>query len=47
MRCSSNRGFAEDAPFAYKEVEKVVDVVERAGLAVSVAGLRPIGIVKG
>jgi tRNA-splicing ligase RtcB len=47
VRCSSNRGLAEEAPLAYKEVEKVVDVVERAGLAVRVARLRPIGIVKG
>jgi tRNA-splicing ligase RtcB len=47
VRCSSNRGLAEEAPFAYKEVEKVVDVVQRAGLAVRVARLRPIGVVKG
>jgi tRNA-splicing ligase RtcB (3'-phosphate/5'-hydroxy nucleic acid ligase) len=47
VRCPSNRGLAEEAPFAYKEVEKVVEVVERAGLAVRVARLRPIGVVKG
>jgi tRNA-splicing ligase RtcB (3'-phosphate/5'-hydroxy nucleic acid ligase) len=47
VRCSSNRGLAEEAPLAYKEVEKVVGVVERAGLAERVARLRPIGIVKG
>jgi tRNA-splicing ligase RtcB len=47
VRCPSNRGLAEEAPFAYKEVEKVVDVVERAGLARRVARLRPIGVVKG
>jgi tRNA-splicing ligase RtcB len=47
VRCGSNRGLAEEAPFAYKEVEKVVDVVERAGLAARVARLRPIGVVKG
>jgi tRNA-splicing ligase RtcB (3'-phosphate/5'-hydroxy nucleic acid ligase) len=47
VRSPSNRGLAEEAPFAYKEVEKVVGVVERAGLAVRVARLRPIGVVKG
>jgi tRNA-splicing ligase RtcB len=47
VRCASNRGLAEEAPFAYKEVEKVVQVVERAGLARRVARLRPIGVVKG
>ena len=33
VRCPSNRGLAEEAPFAYKDVERVVAVVERAGLA--------------
>jgi tRNA-splicing ligase RtcB (3'-phosphate/5'-hydroxy nucleic acid ligase) len=47
VRCASDRGLAEEAPFAYKEVELVVDVVERAGLARRVARLRPIGVVKG
>jgi tRNA-splicing ligase RtcB len=45
--CASNKGLAEEAPFAYKDVEKVVSIVERAGLAASVAQLRPIGVVKG
>jgi RNA-splicing ligase RtcB len=30
--CPSNRGLAEVAPFAYKDVERVVAVVEGAGL---------------
>ena len=47
VRCPSNRGLSEEAPFAYKDVESVVDVVERAGLAAKVARLRPIGVVKG
>ena len=47
VRCPSNAGLAEEAPFAYKDVERVVEVVERAGLAVRVAELRPIGVVKG
>jgi tRNA-splicing ligase RtcB (3'-phosphate/5'-hydroxy nucleic acid ligase) len=47
VRSPSNRGLAEEAPFAYKDVDKVVDIVERAGLAARVARLRPIGVVKG
>ena len=47
VRCASNRGLAEEAPFAYKDVEHVVEVVERAGLARRVARLVPIGVVKG
>jgi tRNA-splicing ligase RtcB len=47
VRCPSNRGLTEEAPFAYKDVEKVVEIVERAGLAARVAQLRPIGVVKG
>ena len=47
VRCASDRGLAEEAPFAYKDVGRVVDVVERAGLAARVAELRPIGVVKG
>jgi tRNA-splicing ligase RtcB len=47
VRCPSNRGLAEEAPFAYKDVERVVDVVESAGLAARVAQLAPLGVVKG
>jgi tRNA-splicing ligase RtcB len=47
VRCPSNKGLAEEAPFAYKDVERVVCVVEQAGLARRVARLVPIGVVKG
>jgi tRNA-splicing ligase RtcB len=47
VRCPSNRGLAEEAPFAYKDVERVVAIVEQAGLARRVARLRPLGVVKG
>jgi tRNA-splicing ligase RtcB len=47
VRTPSNAGLAEEAPFAYKDVERVVEVVERAGLACRVARLTPIGVVKG
>ncbi len=47
VRSVSDKGLAEEAPFAYKDVELVVDVVARAGLARRVARLLPLGVVKG
>jgi tRNA-splicing ligase RtcB len=47
VRAPSTRGLAEEAPEAYKDVERVVAIVERAGLAARVARLRPIGVLKG
>jgi tRNA-splicing ligase RtcB len=47
VRSPSNAGLAEEAPFAYKDVEAVVDVVAGAGLARRVARVVPIGVVKG
>jgi tRNA-splicing ligase RtcB len=38
---------AEEAPYAYKDVDEVVGVCEAAGLAERVARLRPLGVVKG
>jgi tRNA-splicing ligase RtcB (3'-phosphate/5'-hydroxy nucleic acid ligase) len=38
---------AEEMPEAYKDVTDVVDVVHNAGIAVRVAQLRPIGVIKG
>ena len=47
VRSPTNKGLAEEAPFAYKDVERGVEVVERAGLAARVAQLVPLGVVKG
>ncbi|MEW6059028.1 MAG: RtcB family protein [Actinomycetota bacterium] len=47
VRAGSLRGLAEEAPFAYKDVDEVVATCEGAGLARRVARLRPIGVVKG
>jgi tRNA-splicing ligase RtcB (3'-phosphate/5'-hydroxy nucleic acid ligase) len=47
VRSPSNKGLAEEAPFAYKDVERVVEIVERAGLSRRVAQLTPIGVIKG
>ena len=47
VRSPSNKGLAEEAPFAYKDVDRVVDIVARAGLARPVVRLTPLGVVKG
>jgi tRNA-splicing ligase RtcB len=47
VRALSSRGLAEEAPEGYKDVERVVDVVQAAGLAAKVVRLRPIGVIKG
>ena len=47
VRARSARGLTEEAPASYKDVDAVVEVVERAGLARRVARLVPVGVVKG
>jgi tRNA-splicing ligase RtcB len=34
-------------PEAYKNVDEVIEVVHKAGLAAKVARLRPMGVIKG
>lgn len=46
-RARSWKGLAEEQPAAYKDVDLVVEVVHRAGLARKVARMRPIGVIKG
>jgi tRNA-splicing ligase RtcB len=43
----SLRDLPEEAPEAYKDVDAVVEVVHRAGIAKKVARLRPAAVVKG
>jgi tRNA-splicing ligase RtcB len=47
VRGSSWRGLAEEKPEAYKDIDAVADVSDRAGLARKVARLVPVGVVKG
>ncbi len=47
VRSGSNKGLAEEAPLAYKDVSRVVEVVDGLGLARKVARLRPLGVIKG
>ena len=47
VRAGSMSGLAEEAPAAYKDVNRVVDVVHNAGIAKKVARLRPVAVIKG
>jgi tRNA-splicing ligase RtcB len=47
VKAASVRTVAEEMPESYKDVADVVDAVAGAGLSVTVAKLRPIGVVKG
>src|SRR5438094_4324658 len=47
VRAGSANGLAEEAPFAYKDVSRVVEVVERAGIGRRLARLEPIAVIKG
>jgi len=47
VRAGSMAGLAEEAPLAYKDVARVVGVVQRAGLSRPVARLEPIAVIKG
>jgi tRNA-splicing ligase RtcB len=47
IHAGSMPGLAEEAPKAYKDVDAVVEVVVRAGIAAKVARLRPVVVIKG
>jgi tRNA-splicing ligase RtcB len=47
VRCDSPRGIAEEAPGAYKDVDRVVAAAAEAGLARPVARLEPLICIKG
>src|SRR4051812_9975819 len=47
VRGPSPAELAEEAPLAYKDVDRVVEVVHAAGIARKVARLVPLGVVKG
>lgn len=47
VRAGSMSGLAEEAPIAYKDVDRVVEVVHGAGIAKKVAKLVPLAVIKG
>ncbi|MGC8679394.1 MAG: RtcB family protein, partial [Fervidicoccaceae archaeon] len=46
-RAASKGVLVEEAPSAYKDVDKVALVADRVGIGKLVARLRPIGVTKG
>jgi tRNA-splicing ligase RtcB len=47
IRAGSMSGLAEEAPRAYKDVDRVIEVVVGAGIAAKVARLKPLVVIKG
>jgi tRNA-splicing ligase RtcB len=47
VRAGSMSGLAEEAPEAYKDVDRVIGVVHDAGIARRVAQLKPVAVIKG
>ncbi len=47
VKVRSKKLLSEEAPFAYKDVEDITNIVEAAGLARRVARLKPLAVVKG
>jgi len=47
IKAGSMSGLAEEAPVAYKDVDEVIACVVGAGIAESIAKLRPLAVIKG
>jgi tRNA-splicing ligase RtcB len=47
VRAQQMRLLAEEAPYAYKDVDEVVEVCDSVGLSKKVARLRPLAVIKG
>ncbi|MEE9614663.1 MAG: RtcB family protein [Thermodesulfobacteriota bacterium] len=47
IRSRGKSGVAEEAPLAYKDVDRVVDIMDRAGVNKKVARVRPLVCIKG
>jgi tRNA-splicing ligase RtcB len=47
VMAKGKRTIAEEAPEAYKDIDRVVEVVHRAGISRKVARLRPLCVIKG
>ncbi len=47
INTGSKRGLVEEAPFAYKDIDDVVNIIHEAGIAKKVVRLRPLVVIKG
>lgn len=47
VQAGSLSGLTEEAPEAYKDIDEVVEIVDKAGIAKKVAKLKPVAVIKG
>ena len=47
IRAGSISGLAEEAPNAYKDVDEVIEITTKIGLAKKVAVIKPVIVIKG
>lgn len=47
VKTDNIKGLAEEASEAYKDVEKVIEIVEGSGISKKVARMKPLGVIKG
>ncbi len=47
VRASGKQTIAEEMPYAYKDVDSVVNVMEETGITRKIARFKPLGVVKG
>jgi len=47
VKCQSPKGLVEEAPQAYKNIDEIIETVEKAGLSQKIAKLVPLAVIKG
>lgn len=47
IRSASLKTLVEEAPQAYKDVDEVVEICHNSGIAIKVARMKPLGVIKG
>lgn len=47
IRAGSAREVLEEAPEAYKDIDEIIDVVDKSGIGKPVAKMRPLAVIKG
>jgi tRNA-splicing ligase RtcB len=47
IRAGSAKGLTEEAPESYKDIDDVIEVVSKSGIAQKVAKLKPLAVIKG
>ena len=47
VKAASWKGISEEAPQVYKDIDEVIKVSDKSGIAKTVARVRPIGVIKG